>query len=321
MEYRPLGRTGLQVSAVGLGGWQIGGTVALTFEGLGTVAHGYGRVDDRKAIELVHQCEDLGINFVDTAPIYGDGHSEQLLGQALQGRRDRWIVCTKGGHGATDGRAWTDFSQARILSQMEESLSRLRTDYVDVYLLHGPKPADIAKGECLDALRKLKAQGKARFVGVSLGGNHLGVELCRRKLTDVLQQAVSLTSPAAITELLPTARDEGVGIIARGVFAAGFLAGGISTATPFPQDDRRSWMNEDYKRQLSSLAGKLRALVSPDRSLAQLCIRFVLDQPGVSTVITGSKSLKHMVHNAKAADLPALSAAETEKLRKLAFSC
>ena len=320
MEYRALGSTGLQVSAVGLGAWEIGGAVTLTFERLGAVAHGYGHVDDRAAVELVHHCEDLGINFVDTVPIYGDGHSEELLGRALEGRRDRWIVATKGGHGATDGRAWTDFSEARILSQMDESLQRLRTDYVDVYLLHGPGPEDIAQGECLSALSKLKAAGKARFVGVSLGRNGVGVDLCERGVADVLQQSIGLTSPSAIAELLPAARAAGVGIVARGAFASGFLAGAVSDSTQFPDDDRRSWMDEGYKAQLTRLADGLRRLVTPDRTLAQLCIRFVLDQPGVSTVITGSKSLAHMAENAKAADLPTLTAEEVQRLRRLGFA-
>jgi len=320
MEYRALGNTGLRVSAVGLGAWEIGGAVSLTFEGLGTIAHGYGAVDDREAVALIHRCEDLGINFVDTAPIYGDGHSEELLGLALAGRRERWTVCTKGGHGAAGGQAWTDFSEPRILAQIDESLRRLRTDHVDLYLLHGPPPADVARGECLDALRKAKQQGKARFVGVSLGGNQLGAELCRRRLVDALQQSISLAGASAIGELLPAAWEANVGIIARGVFAAGFLTGAVKADTAFPQDDRRSWMNRNYKQELTGHAERLGALVTPDRSLAQLCIRFVLDQPGVSTVISGSKTLAHMEENARAADLPALSAAEQEELHRLGFT-
>ncbi len=320
MEYRALGSTGLQVSAVGLGAWELGGAATLTFESLGSIAHGYGHVDDREAIGLVHRCEGLGINFVDTAPIYGDGHSEELLGKALVGRRNRWILATKGGHGASDGQAWTDFSEVRILSQMDESLRRLRTDHVDVYLLHGPRPEDIAQGECLSALSKLKALGKARFVGVSLGRNQLGVELCERRLADVLQQSIGLTSPAAIVELLPAAQAAGVGIVARGAFASGFLTGAISDRTEFADDDRRGWMDEGYKAQLTGFADKLRELITTDRTLAQLCIRFVLDQPGVSTVIAGSKSIEHMVENAGAADLPALTAEEVRRLRELGFS-
>jgi aryl-alcohol dehydrogenase-like predicted oxidoreductase len=320
MEYRALGRTGLQVSAVGLGAWEIGGAVKLTFEGLGAIAHGYGAVNDREAVQLIHRCEDLGINFVDTAPIYGDGHSEELLGEALAGRRERWVLCTKSGHGATGGQAWTDFSEPRILSQIEESLKRLCTDHVDLYLLHGPRPADVARGDCLAALRKLKEQGKARFVGVSLGGNQMGVELCRRRLVDVLQQAIGLAGPSAIGELLPAAREANVGIIGRGVFAAGFLTGAAKADTEFAQDDRRSWMNGNYKQELAGRAEKLAALVTPTRTLAQLCVRFVLDQPGVSTVICGSKTFAHMEENARATDLAPLTAAEQEQLRQLGFN-
>jgi len=320
VQHRPLGKTGLEVSAVALGAWEIGGAAQLTFQGLGSIAHGYGHVEDRDAIHLVHRLESLGINFVDTAPIYGDGHSEEVLGRALQGRRDRWIICTKGGHGATRGRAWTDFSRKRILRQIDDSLHRLQMDTVDVYLLHNPTPEDVKKGECLEALEHIKRDGKARFVGVSLGSNRMGVELCRSGRVDVLQQAISLTSPAAIAELLPVARERGIGVIARGAFAAGFLTGGVSARTKFKSDDRRSWMDEGYKQQLSATAESLQPLVRPGRSLAQLCIRFVLDQPGVNTVIAGSKSYEHMVENAKAADLPPLRAEELDQLRGLGFS-
>jgi len=321
MEYRPLGRTGLEVSAVGLGAWEIGGAVSIVLAGRGVVPHGYGSADDRESIRLVHRCEELGINFVDTAPAYGrDGHSEQVLGQALKGRRDRWIVATKGGHGSTEGKLWSDFSKARLLSQMDESLTRLQTDRVDVYLLHNPRPEDIARGECLEALAQLKDQGKARSVGVSLGGNQMGVDLCRRGSVDVLQQAIGLTSPAAIGELLPAARDAGVGVVARGVFASGFLAGVVSDGTEFPEDDRRSWLDAGYREELSARADALRGLVRAGRSLAQLCIRFVLDQAGVTTVIAGSKSVEHMEENARAGDLPPLADEEQDQLRKLGFT-
>ena len=105
MQTRTLGRTGLEISAVSLGAWEIGGAVTLTFDGLGTIPHGWGTTDDAASADLIAKCRDAGVNFIDTAPIYGNGHSEEIIGRALQGCRDEWVVCTKGGHGATKGHA------------------------------------------------------------------------------------------------------------------------------------------------------------------------------------------------------------------------
>ncbi len=310
MQYRTLGRTGLQVSAVSLGAWEIGGAVRLTFEGLGTIPHGWGATDDAESVALLEQCADAGVNFLDTAPIYGNGHSEEVIGRGLVGCRDRWIVCTKGGHGATDGAAWSDFSKARLLAQMDESLARLRMDHVDLYLLHGPSAEDVRRGECLEAMETLRQQGKTRFVGVSIGPNALGVELIQRGVVDVLQQSISLTDAGAAADLLPAAVAGNVGIVARGVFGAGFLTGGVRPDDAFAADDRRSWQNEASKRALAAKAEALRPLTGPHRSLAQLAIQYVLGLPGVSTVIAGTSKWTHMRENIAALECPPLTAGQ-----------
>ncbi len=318
MEYRPLGRTGLQVSAVSLGAWEIGGAVNLTFDKLGTIAHGWGRTDDRVSLDLIGRCRDTGVNFIDTAPIYGDGHSEELVGRALRGCRDAWIVCTKGGHGAEHGRAWSDFSRVRILAQADESLRRLRMDAVDVYLLHGPSRADIERGECLEALQEIRRMGKARFVGVSLGPNDLGCALIRQGAVDVLQQSISLQTPAAIAELLPVAAANGVGIVARGVFGAGFLAGSLLADSAFAADDRRSWQDLAGKRALAAKGAALQALAGGTYTTAQLALLYVLRHPAVSTVIAGTSRWEHMRENIAALQAPPLSADLVRQLEALA---
>lgn len=307
MEYRQLGKTGLRVSAVSLGAWEIGGAVQLTFEGLGSIAHGWGATDDATSLALIGRCRDAGVNFIDTAPIYGDGHSEELVGRALEGCRDDWVVCTKGGHGATDSVAWSDFSKARLLSQMDESLVRLRMDHVDVYLLHNPSAEDVERGECLEALQAIRDAGKSRFVGVSIGPNAMGVGLIRAGHVDVLQQSISIVDPGAAEHLLPAAEAYNVGIIARGVFGAGFLPGTVTAATEFSTDDRRSWQGMDHKQALAARAHALRALTGPDRSLAQLAVQYVLQLPGVSTIIAGTSKWEHMAENIAAQDCPPLN--------------
>lgn len=320
MEYRPLGRTGLQVSAVSLGAWEIGGAVNLTFDKLGTIAHGWGRTDDRASLDLIDRCRQAGVNFIDTAPIYGDGHSEELVGRALRGCRHEWVVCTKGGHGATAGRAWSDFSRARLLAQIDESLRRLQMDAVDVYLLHGPSREDIARGECLEALQEIRRQGKARCVGVSLGLNDVGCALIRQGAVDVLQQSISLQTPAAIAELLPAAAEKGVGIVARGVFGAGFLAGSLPADSAFAADDRRGWQNMESKRVLAEKGAALQALAGGTYTSAQLALLFVLQYPAVSTVIAGTSRWQHMRENIAALQAPPLTADLRRQLQVLAGS-
>jgi len=317
MEYRRLGRTGLQVSAVSLGAWEVGGAVELTFDGLGTISHGWGRTDDAASANLIAQCRDAGVNFIDTAPIYGDGHSEELIGRALQGCRGEWVVCTKGGHGATDGVAWSDFGRDRLLAQIDESLARLRMDAVDVYLLHGPSKEDVQRGECLEALSAIRQQGKARFVGVSLGPNELGLELIRQGTGDVLQQSISVVGAAAATELLPSAAESDIGMVARGVFGAGFLTGAVTSDTEFSTDDRRSWQGLENKQALAAKADALRQLTGPHRSLAQLAIQYVLQLQGVSTIIAGTSNWTHMQENLAALKCPALADEELCEIERL----
>jgi len=317
LEYRTLGKTGLSVSAVGLGAWEIGGAVELTFEKLGAIAHGWGETDDKESLELIARCRDAGVNFIDTAPIYGDGHSEELIGRGLRTCRRHWIVCTKGGHGACRGAAWYDFSKKRLLEQMDESLARLRMDCVDVYLLHGPSAEHVRQGECMEALERMRDQGKTRFVGVSLGSNELGLELVRSGAVDVLQQAVSIVNPAAAAELLPAAAKAGVGIVARGIFGAGFLAGGVDEQTAFEAADRRSWQPAEQKRALSEKAGELRCLTRPDRSPAQLAVQYVLQLPGVSVALAGTSKWPHMAQDLAALESPRLDERELARIAEL----
>ncbi len=314
MQYRTLGRTRLKVSSVSLGAWEIGGAATLTFEGLGTIPHGWGRADDAASIDLIDRCGHAGVNLIDTAPIYGDGHSEEVVGRALRGRRDQWIVCTKGGHGAANRVAWTDFSRARLLEQIDQSLARLRMEAVDIYLLHNPSDDDIRRGECLEALSAIRQHGKARFVGVSIGPNQMGVALMQQGLVDVLQQSISIIDPGAAAALLPAAVKHDVGIMARQVFGAGFLAGAVTPTTAFTPDDRRTWQPDADKLALAAKAEALRPLTRADRTPAQLAVQFVLQLPGVSTVVAGTGKWPHMRENIGAIDAPPLTPDELRQI-------
>ncbi len=315
MQYHTLGRTDLEVSSVSLGAWEIGGAVTLTFDGLGTIAHGWGSTNDDASLDLIARCREAGVNFIDTAPIYGDGHSEEVIGRALAGCRDEWIVCTKGGHGAAEGKAWTDFSREKLLWQMDESLRRLGMDHVDLYLLHGPSADDIARGECLEAMETMRSQGKTRFVGVSIGPNEMGVDLIERGVVDVLQQSINIIGSDATDALLPAAVEHNVGIVARGVFGQGFLPGTLKPDATFGDDDRRSWQSPESRQAIAAKADALRALTGEQRSLAQLCVQYVLQLTGVTTAIAGTSKWPHMQENLGAVDCPPLT---DEDLRLIA---
>lgn len=319
MKLRDLGKTGLQVSEIGLGAWQIGGALRGYLDRLGWFSHGWGHIDEKDAVDLVKQCGDMGINFIDTAAGYGAGRSEEVVGKAVKGERDRWIVETKGGEGWTDENVnWKEFSRERLLRQIDESLARLQMDYVDVYLLHSPSLDEVADGEAFEALRKIKESGKARFVGASVGASgDVGKRLIREGLADVLQVPISITDPTAATALFPAAAEAGVGIVARGAFGAGFFVGTIDETTEFADDDRRKWQSEKSKASRAKVAEQYAFLAGPERTLAQSYLKYLLSFDAVSTVITGSKNAAHMGENAKASAAPDLTEAELRRIEQI----
>ena len=320
MKHRPLGNSGIDVSEVGLGAWQIGGPLKGYFEHLGWVSHGWGEVDDAESVRLIKACGDAGINFIDTAAGYGAGHSEEVVGRAVKGERDRWVIETKGGEGWTeDKRNWKDFSRARLLAQIDESLARLDTDHVDVYLLHGPSGEDIEKGECLRALEDIKAAGKSQLVGISLGPAAMGLGLIDKGLIDVYQVSFSITDTRMADELLPAAAAAGIGIVARGAMGAGFYTGRVDEATAFSENDRRSSQSGDSMKSRAAVANAFAFLEKPDRSIAQSCIKHVLSFPEVSTVIPGSKDVAHMLENAAASDAPDLTEDELAEAARVRY--
>ncbi|MDP6780107.1 MAG: aldo/keto reductase, partial [Candidatus Latescibacteria bacterium] len=259
-----------------------------------------------------------GINFIDTAAGYGAGHSEEVVGRAVKGERDRWVIETKGGEGWTaDNRNWKDFSRARLLAQIDESLTRLDTDHVDVYLLHGPSDEDIEKGECLQALKDIKSAGKSRLVGISLGPAAMGLGLIDIGLIDVYQVSISITDTGMADALLPAAAEAGIGIVARGAMGAGFYTGRVSEATAFSENDRRSTQSQDSMKSRAAVASAFAFLEKPARSTAQSCIKFVLAHPEVSTVIPGSKDVTHMLENAAASEAPDLTEDELTEIARI----
>ena len=288
MEYRSLGRTGLEVSVVGMGCWAIGGDA-------------WGPVDDRDSIAAIERALDLGINLFDTADVYGRGRSEDLVGRALNGRRDNAVIATKVGlwhSGGERPNAYTD--PEMVLESCEASLRRLRTDRIDVYQCH--LWWDENTEVFVEAFEKLKADGKIRAFGVST--NEVGhlKNFNRNGTCDVLQFDYSVLNRSPEKELLPYARERRIGTLARGSLRMGILTGKFTTASTFPEGDiRRGWPQQDWFPEQLGKTDRLRALAGDDRSLAQIALAFVLEHPAVSTTIPGAKNPRQVEHNAAAA--------------------
>ena len=311
MHYRKLGRTGLMVSEIGFGAWAIGGAAQR-----GGREIGWGKLDDATSVAALEAALDAGINFYDTANTYGLGHSEERIGKAFSSKRDDVIICSKVGNRLdADGK---DFSRKGIEREIEGSLRRLRTDHLDVYLAHSPKVPEELPPDWSEVFEDLKAAGKTRFYGISIGPSEDGVWMIRGERGDVLQVVYNVLARAPETVLFPLAQEEEIGIIARVPLASGFLSGKYSADSTFPEADRRRQWSREQIAQRAGQGEKARFLEIPGkRTMAQAALRFCLAHPAVSTVIPGAKNPQQALENAAASDAPALTDAELERISAL----
>jgi aryl-alcohol dehydrogenase-like predicted oxidoreductase len=294
MKYRILGRTGLRVSAVGLG----------------TMVHAghFGPMDDSESLSAIETAIDVGVNFIDTSDAYGAGYSETLLGQALRGKRDKVILATKGGNvmvGPERGKR--DFSADYIARVMDESLRRLQTDYVDLYQLHNPTVDVIERGDVWQVLERAKQAGKIRHYGVSINTIEEGIAAVNGGRSDTVQLEYNLLAQEPAEKIFPLAQKASVGIIARVPLRRGILTGKLSAADDgrFQGEDvrARSFKGEPFRRELEK-AEQLRFLVDGKiQTFAQAAIAFCLAHPAVSTTIPGARNARQMRENAAGADL------------------
>lgn len=317
MHCRTLGQTGLQISEVGLGAMPFGGMVT---QADGT-QFGWSGTDDQELIALVHRSEELGVNLLDTAEAYGNGHGEAVIGEALQGRRDRWIIATKvrpnqGIDADTPDEAAV---RKRITEACEQSLQRLQTDYIDIYQLHAI-PYRWAMPSAMGTLAKLREAGKIRWYGISTNNREAIDQLRAYGPLHVLQIGYNLLERQA-EALLHWARAENMGTLIRVPLAKGMLTGKYSgpQAVAMPPGDHRY---ERFQRPVTvdglQKLPQLGFLQTPSRSMVQAALRFVLDHPGVSSVIAGAKTRQQIAENIGASALPAL--APDERARALAIA-
>jgi aryl-alcohol dehydrogenase-like predicted oxidoreductase len=298
---RALGKTGIQVTEIGLGLWAAGGH--------------WGPTDDRASMRGIEAALDAGVNFFDTADVYGDGHSESLLGKAMKGRRDRFIVATKIGWQDYDGKrdcsAYTTVD--KLIAGVESNLRRLDTDYVDViqnHIFYSEPNTEVF----IEGFLKLQEQGKVRAYGASTSDFDFLKQFNANGHCATLQIDYSILNRTAEQEIFPYCRENQIGVIVRGGLAMGILTGKFTADSTFPEGDfRRDWQeNPDQKRQfLEDLAqvGRLRD-VAGDRTLAQCALGFILSNPAVSVVIPGGRSARQVQENVRAGLLGALSKRE-----------
>ncbi len=294
MQYRVLGKTGWQVSAIGLGTWNIGGQ--------------WGEVDDRTALATIWRAFDCGVNFFDTADAYGEppGRSEELLGKALKGVRHEVFIATKVGNWARrHGHPFPYTSPLHIIACCHASLYRLQTDYIDLYQCHIGNPTDAEVEVFLEAFEQLKAQGKIRAYGISTNSLDALQRFNRHGTCATCQLDYSIINRAPEKDLLPYCQEHNIGVIVRGPLAKGILSGKFTPETKFTDSVRASWnegqARERFLRRLE-VVERLRFLERDGRTMAQAAIQFVLAHPAVHCAIPGAKSPEQAAANAAAGD-------------------
>ena len=294
----------MEVSVVGLGCWGIGGPM----ERDGTIS-GYGQVDDTESLRMLRHALDQGVNFLDTAPWYGDGHSERLVGEVIRNRREEVVVSTKVGIFLKDKRYTSDYSGDYIMAHYEDSLERLGTDYIDVYVLHSPE-AGLYQPSGMAALRELKRRGIIRAYGISFPASHAESEsfflpLCEAEEVDVVQLRFNLLSWSARERILPRLRQLDVGVVCREPFFFGYLTGRFTRETVFdPTSDVRSTWPRERHLSLVEASERFDFLhrglgCSP----AQAALGYCLSQDQVATTIPGAMTVAELQDNLQAASL------------------
>lgn len=305
MEYRELGRTGWRVSAVSFGAWAIGGS--------------WGAVDDGDSLAALRRAVEDGVNFFDTADVYGDGRSERLMARLKRERKEEIIVATKAGRRLNPHTAG-GYTKANLSAFVERSLQNLQTEALDLLQLHCPPTEVYYMPETFDALDDLTRQGKLRNYGVSVEKVEEGLKALEYPNVKTVQIIFNLFRQRPAELFFGEAARRKVGILARVPLASGLLTGKITRQTSFALDDHRlfnrygesfdrgeTFAGVDFETGLRAVE-ELAALVPAGMSMAQFALRWILMFPAVSCAIPGAKRAAQVDENAAAADLPPLSA-------------
>ncbi len=324
MKERSLGSTGVKVSPIGLGCWALGG-------------NSYGNIRDEESLGALETAWDSGANFYDTADVYGEGHSENLIGKFLKGKpRDKIFVATKAGwdfypadrkpfQRAADASGkishaghHKNFEPAYLRFACEQSLRRLGTEAIDLYQLHNPSLEQIQRGEAVGVLEKLKKEGKIRFLGISVHTEAEALAAIEDPRMEALQVIFNLLDQRMKEKVFSEAQRKRVGILAREPLASGLLTGKYAPSHEFPKNDhRRRWNAE--KREIDWKKIRLLQDVLKDQniSLQQAALEYILAFEAVTVVIPGAKTPAQVTGNLQASAAPRLTAETVLALREL----
>ena len=296
MEYRPFGQTGIEVSAIGVGCWEIGG--------------GYGSIEEQEFIAAVHTALDQGITCFDTAEAYGFGASERSLAKALGERRKDAVVVTKFGIGYKEAPNYRDSSRQRVMACIEKSLTNLNTDYVDVYMVHWPD-INTPFEETMRALDDIVQQGKARAIGISnFRREQIETSMTTRRV-DVAQYCWNMFDRRMDREILPYCREHNMGVMAYGSLAYGLLTGTFHADMTFDEGDWRArqgrmgginlfqtMFGPDHFPNNIKAVEELKGLAAGyNKSLPQFALRWTLSHPAVSTALVGCRKAAEVEDN------------------------
>jgi aryl-alcohol dehydrogenase-like predicted oxidoreductase len=311
MQYRLLGRTGWKISTVSFGAWAIGGT--------------WGAVDDKDSMAALHRALDLGVNFFDTADVYGDGRSERLLARLRKERSEPFYIASKAGRRLNPHVA-AGFTHANLSAFVERSLQNLQTEAVDLLQLHCPPTEVYYMPEVFGALDDLVRAGKLRHYGVSVEKVEEALKAIEFTGVQSVQIIYNLFRQRPADVLFEQTQKRGVGILARLPLSSGLLSGKMSAASTFGDDDHRGFNRDgaafdkgetfsglDFKVGLQAVEA-MRALVPADQTMAQMALRWIQMHPAVTCTIPGGKNPAQVADNVAAADLPPISDANMKAL-------
>ena len=314
MNYRELGRTGWKVSEISFGAWAIGGS--------------WGEVDDRDSLSTLHRAVDLGVNFFDTADVYGDGRSERLLARLKRERAEEIIIATKAGR-RLDPHVGAGYNRENLNAFIERSLHNLETEALDLLQLHCPPTEVYYRPELFGALDDFVKQGKIRFYGVSVENVEQGLKAIEYPGVQTVQIIFNIFRQRPAELFFGEAKRKKVGILARVPLASGLLTGKLTLQSQFAADDHRAFNRHgeefdrgetfsgvDYEIGLQAVE-ELRALLPGQMTLAQFALRWILMFDAVSCAIPGAKHPAQAEANARASDFPPFTGETMHAIRKI----
>ncbi len=318
MRYRTLGNTDLKLSEVGFGAWTIG-------------ADWWGHIDDAGALALLNRALDLGVNYFDTADQYGQGRSERLIGEAFKGRRDKVVIGGKFGYdfynnppveGGEHREMPQNFEPSFIRFALEQTLTRLGTDYLDLWLVHNARMTAIDDDEIWRTLEDLRQAGKLRHYGVALGPaigwQDEGLHAMQARSIGGMQIIYNMLEQDPARAFFPIAEEEGVGLLVRVPHSSGLLEGKYTLETSFASTDHRSFRKREWLVEGLQKLEQVQFLTEErDATIGQVAIRYCLAQPSVTTVLPNLYGMEQLEEFAAAGDLPDLTSGEVARVDAL----